>query len=481
MTNRVLFKLLTADDVGTMYEKCLEFLSSKGIKVENHPQVLKMLDKAGAQVDFDSEQVRYPKDIIEEALRTVPRSFTLAGKSERHDLILPHPDRLFYVRSVTAILDYLDPDSNTYRDSTLADVAEWAQLVEVLEHIDICLYLTPRDMPEKIADIHGLKALLENTTKHITVQPFSFNSIEYLIQLAQVAAGGAEALKKRPIISMLSAPLVPFVIKDMDVEVVIQCTRAGVPISANPLPNTGGTSPVTIAGTALQSGIEILNLIVMSQLLKPGQPIIGQPNFYTMDMANGRCLCANVESHLGAAAGAQFIKDAFHIPTWTWGLGTDSYLPDGQSGIEKTLGGLLVSGVGCDILAGAGFLDAGKACSPVQLIIDNTMVSILKRAISGVKVDDDTLAWQEILDTVPGSHYLERAHTLRHCRDALRTELFASQSRDTWKVEGGRDLHTRALEKYRELKKTLKPLELPKEVQRELDQIVKQAGERLII
>ncbi len=480
MTNRVLFKLLTADDVANMYSKCVEFVSSKGIKIDNHPQALRMLDKLGAQVDFDSGQVRFSRDIIEEALRTVPRSFTLADRGERPDLILPHPNGLFYVRTVSGVKDYFDSDSNTYRDTTLADVAEWAQLVEALGEIDICMYPSATDMPEETADIHALKALFENTTKQVTVQPFSFNSVEYLIQLAQVAAGGAEALKKKSPINMFCCPLAPLVIKDMDMEVIIQCSRSGVPISANPLPNSGGTSPVTIAGTALQSGIEILSVIVMSQLLSPGAPVVGQPNFYTIDMATGRCLCASVETHLGEAAGAQFVKDAFHIPTHTWAFGTDSYLPDGQSGIEKMLGGLLVSGVGCDILAGAGFLDAGKACSPVQLIIDNDMISILKRAISGVKVDDDTLAWQEILDTVPGGHYLERAHTLRHCRDALRTELFANQARDIWSAEGSKDLHTRALEKYRELKKTLKPLELPKEVQRELDRIVKQADERLV-
>lgn len=39
----------------------------------------------------------------------------------------------------------------------------------------------------------------------------------------------------------------------------------------------------------------------------------------------------------------------------------------------------LVSGVGGNILAGAGFLDASKAMSPVQLIYDNAVISTLKR------------------------------------------------------------------------------------------------------
>ncbi len=481
MTGRVQFKLLTDDEVGIMYEKCVEFLSSKGwIKIDNHPEGLKMLDKLGAQVDFDSKQVRFPKDIIEEALRTVPRSFTLAGGGEHHDLILPNPDGLFYVRSVSGVKDYCDPDSNIHRDSTLADIAEWAQLVEVLDEINICMYLTATDMPEKTADIHGLKALFENTSKQITVQPFSVDSVGYLLQLAQVAAGGAEALKKKPIINMFCCPLVPFVIKDMDMEVIIQCSRLGVPISANPLPNTGGTSPITVAGTILQSGIEILAVIVMSQLMKPGTPVVGQPNFYALDMATGRCLSANVDTHLGSAAGAQFIKDAFHVPTHTWAFGSESYIPDGQSGIEKALGGMLVAGGGADILAGAGFLNAGKAASPVQLIIDDTIIKIIKRDIAGVKVDEDTMAFQEILNTAPGDHYLDRAHTLQHCRDALRVELFASSSYDAWKAEGSKDLRARAVEKYKDLKKELKPLALPDEVKKELDRIVSEADQHLV-
>ncbi|MCK4723719.1 MAG: trimethylamine methyltransferase family protein [Dehalococcoidia bacterium] len=480
MTETIKFKLLTQDQVSSMYDKCVEFLSTHGILVENHPKSLEMFEKAGATVNHDSGMVRYSKDIIEKALSTAPSSFTLAGATEKHDLPLPHPDGLFYVRSVTGVYDILDPDTNTYRPTTIADVAHWAQLVQVLDNVDICLYPTPRDVPEATADVHGLRALLNNTTKHITIQPFSFDSIEYQMKLAQTVTGGAEALKKRPRISMISAPMVPFAMKAMDAEVIIQCSRAGVPISANPLPNMGGTSPATIAGTIVQNGIEILSVLVMSQLLCPGAKVIGQPNFYTMDMTTGRCLTANVESHLGAAASAQFIKDAFHIPTWTWGVSTDSYLPDGHSGIEKMLGGLLVAGVGCDILAGAGFLDAGKICSPVQLIIDDTMISILKRAMTGVKIDEDTLAWQEILDTVPLGHYLEREHTLRHCRDTLRTELFVSQSRDSWSAEGSKDLYARALDKYVELKKLLKPLDLSEGEKKEIDRIVSQADQRLV-
>ena len=480
MAKKMRFTLLTQDEVSSMYDKCVEFLLTRGILVENHPKSLEMFEKAGAIVNHDNGMIRYTKEIIEKALSTAPSSFTLAGATEKHDLPLPHPDGLFHVRSVTGVHDILDPDTNTYRPTTIADVADWARLVQVMDNVDICLYPTPRDVQEETADVHGLRALLNNTTKHIMIQPFSRGSVEYQIKQAQVITGGVEALRKRPRISMLSAPMVPFAMKDMDIEVIIQCGLAGVPVSANPLPNTGGTSPATIAGTIIANGIEILNVLVMLQLLTPGAPIIGQPNFYSMDMVTGRCLVGSVESQLGAAANAQFVKEAFHIPSWTWGLGTDSYLPDAQAGIEKTLGGMLVGGGGADILAGAGFLDAGKACSPAQIIIDNDMIAILRRALTGVKVDEDTMAFQELLDTPPLGNYLERAHTLKHCRDSLETDIISGrQSRDSWLAEGAKDAFARATDKYKELRKKLKPLDLSADVKKELDRIVSEADQRL--
>ena len=481
MSEKSLRKLLTAEEVDTILGRCIEFLSSKGwIKIDNHPEGLKMLDKLGAQVDFANQQIRLPRDIIEQALRTVPHSFTLGGGSERHDLLLPHPDGLFHVRGVTGAHLYFDPDTNSFRDLTIADNARWSQLSELLEEINIVPFSSAADVPVETKDIHALKGNLENTSKHIVIQPYGRKGVEYHIRLAQAASGGAEALKSSHRISMLAAPLVPFVIKEAEMEVIIQCGQAGVPISSNTLPNRGGTGPMTVAGTILSACIDLMAVVVVSQMLSPGTPVIGQPNYFSIDMHSGRCLCASVETHLGAAASAQFVKEALGIPSWTWGMGSDSYVPDGEAILEKTLGGLLTSGIGCDIISGAGGLDAALGISPIQLIIDNEIVKILKRAKQGVKVDDDTLAWEEILATAPGGQFLDSEHTLKHCRDDLRNELLLTPPKGAWSAQGKKDLYSRAVDKYKELEKKMKPLDLPAEVKREMDNIVKHADEHLV-
>ena len=479
MTEKLNLKILSAEEVSNMYEKCLYFLSNKGIKVSQRPHFLKMLDKAGARVNFKNEQVIFPRDIIEEALRTVPRNITLAGKSEQHDCILPHPAGLFYTRSMTGNQFYFDSDSNTYRDTTVADVAEWGQLVEVLDQINICSFPFPQDVSGETADIHALRALFENTNKHILIQTFGDHSAEYLLELTLAVTGGAEALKARPIITIHSCPITPFVLEGMHVDIVEMAARYGAVLSSNPLQNAGATSPITIAGTVLQAGIELLSILVMSQMIKPGTPVVGQPVSFALDMATGGIRTGTSEAILGLAAMAQFVKEAFRIPVFTHGFGTESYISDGQAMIETAIKGLLVSLTSCDVLMLAGSIGLGIGASPVQLIIDNNNTKMLKRIISGVKVDEDTLAWKEILNTPPGGHYLELAHTLKHCREAVKIELFANQPKDVWDLQGSRSFYDRALEQYRELKKGLKPQPLPDDIRKELDNIVKKADKHL--
>lgn len=472
------FKLITDDEVKMVFEKCSDILSNKGIEID-HPGALKMLDKAGAQVDFDSKQVRFPRDVMESALKTVPRRLTLGARDERHDITIPHPTGSFYTRNGSGARFYHDPETDTYHDITLDFVKECAQMVELLDGINFCSFPSPSDVPVETADIHGLKTLLENTSKHINVQPYSAESVEYLLRLAVAAAGGEASFRKKPIISMNPNAFTPLGLKAYDVEVIIQAGRFGVPIHICSLPNAGGTSPITIAGTVLLLGVEILSMIIVSQLIKPGTPVIALPLPFALDMLTGSNLGSSVETVLAAGATVQFLKDAYQLPTNTYGFGTDSPLPDGQSMIEVTLKGLMISMIGSDILTGAGMLDCIRGFSLVQLVMDNALVGIFKRVRSGIMVNDDTLAWKEIMDTTPGGHFLEREHTLRHCREALRTDLFVRVPADMWRLESGKDFNTRALEKYRELKQKMQPQELPEDVQRELNLIVKHADEHL--
>jgi trimethylamine:corrinoid methyltransferase-like protein len=344
----------------------------------------------------------------------------------------------------------------------------------------MCAIITASDVPEETSDIHGLKVAFENCSKPIALLAYSLESVEYLFELMIAKAGSEEALRKRPMLRIAPTSFTPLEFKAMDVEEIIQACRYGIPICPNSLPISGGTAPFTIAGTVLLSSVEQLAMLVMAQLMNPGHPIYGAGADWDIDMITGKCLMGSVEGTLCGVAICQFLKEAFRIPVGG-STYSDAYIPDGHAMTEKTMKGLLLAMVSVNVLGGVGRTGAPSSASPVALIMDSNLVNIVNRVKLGVRVDDDTLALKDLLETTPGTgHFLDRAHTLRHCREALRPELFMlPRSVEIWESEGKKDLYARAVDKYHELKKELQPEQLSDEVQREMNLIAKRADERL--
>lgn len=228
------FKVLSEEEVGVICSKAKKFLSIKGVQVD-HEEVLKRLSKAGAQVDMATQMVRFPEDVIDAALKVVPREVTLGGHNGRKDLTIPHPDGLFYTLLNTGSRNYLDPETNTYHPLTLADMAEWAQLCEAVDEMDCCSINTPRDVPDETCDIHALKTVLENTSKHTILQPFSLEGVKYLFELAVAAVGSKEEYRKRPLLSPFVCFNSPFLLADYNAEILLQCAEHKSSLSADSL------------------------------------------------------------------------------------------------------------------------------------------------------------------------------------------------------------------------------------------------------
>jgi len=478
MMNNIKLKLLTTNEVTMLYEKCMYILIKKGVSVE-YSKALEILDKAGTHVDFSTQMVRFPRDIIETALETAPKTFTVKGSEEKYDFELPHPTGSFYTSTCVQSMRYHDPETNRFSDVTSERLAEWAQLADALNHIDKIAIQTAMDVPQETADVHSLNILLQNASKPLMVLPYCPETIEYQFELMLAKAGSAEALRKRPMLLMYPTSLSPLKFKPIDMEQIIQSCRYGVPMVANSLGIAGGTAPMTFAGTALLAGVEILAMVVMAQLIEPGIPVI--PSVYTtsMDMVTGNALLGSAESMFARAAASQFIKETFKLPVETFSFMTDAYLSDGQALLEKSLMPALIGLAGSDIQYGAGRLGGSTYASPVQLIIDDQVAQIVKRCTAGVEITDDVLAVEEIMNVDPGGDFMSSEHTLRHCRDVIRPDLFIAPSIDDWETEGRKDLYQRAVEKYHAMKKDLAPPELPEEVRKEMNKIVKRADERL--
>jgi len=476
LSSRVAF--FAHDQMELMKARVSELLEHRGVKMD-HPEVLKLMDRAGATVDFDSKIVRLPKAFLEEQINQAPTKITLAGRNGGNRLEIPRDDGTFHTRTNTGAQSWIDLESGKYRRITASDVKDWARLADRLEQISLCAFPVPSDVHTATPDVHALNLMLQNVEKHVWVQPYTTESVDYLIDLTVAAAGGERALRADSLVSFITCSLTPLEFKRMDLDIILKCARNGIPLHACSLPGAGATAPITIPGVVLLVAAEILAMLAAAQVVQPGIPIIATPLIFSTDMMTGRSLQSSAESMQGAALAVQFIKAAYGIPTHTYGIGSDSPIMDGQCMSEGALRSILIGLSGADILGAAGQLEVATTISPVQLAIDNEVLGTVRRMIASISFDNDNLAWDELLAAEPGCNFLTGDHTLRHCRDGMIPINYTRMTREDWNNKDQGDLVARATEYCRDILEKAEPPKLPDDVSREMDAIVERADRQL--
>jgi trimethylamine---corrinoid protein Co-methyltransferase len=479
MGDRLTLRLLSSEEVSTIREKCLFLLSTMGMKVDHEP-VLKLLAEAGADVDLETRVVRFPVDLIETALGTVPHEITIRGAEERRDCHIPHPEGMFHTCTNIQSMLHHDPETGRFEDNSVKRYTEWCQIIELLENADICTIQTPMDVPAESAEVHALSIQLQNTTKPIYMHPYSLESLPYMFELLVARMGSIEALRERSLAVVNPGTVSPFVVKAMDAEEILQACHHGVPIMSDGHVMAGFTSPVTLAGSVLQNCAEVLGHLVICQVIKPGHPFLMCMYNVPGDMGTGFSTMATPSANLQRSAGTQVCKEAFGTPVTGCPLMTDSYSTDGRAVAEKALGGLMSIMAGMDLVYGIGRLGGASLASPVELVIDDQLVGLLKEYVGGVQVDDDHLAVDEIIEAGIGGSFVHSKHTLRHCRDYVEPSLFRFQLQQIWEAEGEKDLYERGAAEYARLRQLAKPLDLPENVLRDMDAVVARADKALI-
>ncbi|MCF8069221.1 MAG: trimethylamine methyltransferase family protein [Desulfobacterales bacterium] len=461
-----------------MKVRVFDLLEKRGAEM-NHPQVLKLLDRAGARVDFDTNMVRFPKRFLEEQIEHAPSYFSLCGRDGKHRLEFPHPENTFHTRTGTGAQSWVESGTGKYRPIELNDIASWGRLVSKLDHISFCTYAVPSDAPPETCDIYALRTLLQNTEKHIWIQPYTGETVEYLMKMVTAAAGGESKLRDNPLASWITCSMTPLKFKYMDLEIIQQAANYGMPLQSCSLPTSGATGPYTAPGSVLLAAAEELVMIATAQVIAPGIPIISTSLQFSADMRTGMSLQSSVESMRQSALFVQFMSKGFGLPTHTYGSGTDSPDIDAQSMTERAMRTMMMAMSGASVLGGAGQLETACTISPVQLVIDNEVFGMAKAMISEMTFNDDAMAWDELMNCKPGDQFLTNPHTFKHCRDSFEPINFTRLTRDAWELKGGHDLRYRANRDLKTIMKNAGSVIISDDIKKEMEDIIKSADTHL--
>ncbi|WP_422050688.1 trimethylamine methyltransferase family protein [Shimia sp.] len=427
------FGFLDSDRMETLKERVLDLLSEYGVMIV-HPLARETLVKAGAREGREAGRLRMPREMVQEALAATPKSCRLAGKDRSFDLTVPRMDQGFILRTGTGAHGYVDPRDASYRNMDLTAVKEITAVANTLNQVGFIAHPFVHGVPEVTADIHSYATITARTQKHVWMQPYQEENIDYLLKIAAIAAGGEEALRANPSTSTITCSFSPLEFKYMDTEVIIACGRYGVPVHACSLPSAGGTAPLSPAALAVMAVAEVVGMITMAHVLSPGLPIIATPLMFALDMRTGSALQSSVEAMQAASLSIQLVKYGFGLMAHTYGSGSDTPDSDHQSMAERAMLMQTVALSGADILGGIGQLECATVFCPVQAVLDNEIGGMARRLLRVPDISDAALNFDEMLKVPVGGHFLDSDHTVSGCREQFTPDVFQRVGRDDYEA-----------------------------------------------
>ncbi|NPV71156.1 MAG: trimethylamine methyltransferase [Firmicutes bacterium] len=441
------YKPLTPTALESIYDGGLRLLEEVGIQVNNQ-RAIAIFSEAGANVDWQGRVVRIPRRLVEGAINSAPSSVTLCGRQAGHDLTL-EKNRVHLGTGGTAV-NVLDLEGKR-RPSSLDDVRRLGRLVDAMENVHFyMLPVYPHDLAAEDVDVNRFYAGLSSTTKHITGGVYSVKGVRETIRAAEILSGGAETLRKKPIISFVVLAITPLKIDDLYGEMLLEIASNRIPVIVPTEPQCGSTAPMTLAGNLVLYCAETLAQVTLVQLCSPGSPVICGYVGTVTDPRTMGYLAGAAEMGLLNAAAAQ-LAQFWGLPFYGTAGMSDAKIPDAQCGYESALTTLLVAMAGANYLHdSAGLLDFALTMSYEKVVIDNEVNGMVTRVLSGINADAEHLALDVIREVGPGGNFLAQVHTVKHLRKELyMPRLSDRRSYEEWIESGSKDTRTRANEKAR--------------------------------
>ena len=457
-------EVLSAAELEKLKNGTMQLLEEVGIHFPTE-KALKIFDDHGANVDWDTQMVRIPSDLVKKAISTAPRSFVMGGREERLDLTLD--GRASYSVTDGCGVHVFDLETGQKRASRKTDLEMMAQVSDALPSVSFFWPMVSAQDYGKCAAIHECHAGLTNTLKHVrggtTLHP---RLTPYIVELATVAAGSAEARRKRPPINANICTIAPLAQDAHGIESALIYAEAGIPISFMAMPTMGSTAPSSVLGALVQGDAESVSAMVLMQLAYPGAPVFHSIITSLMDPHTGGYIGT---VPLPVTKIAVQLAHAWNVPSLGGGsVSSDASELGWQSGMEAGFGAATMPFTQGEICGYMGLLGSSMILHPEQIILDHEVIMGVYDYFKEFEFAEEGMALDVIKDVGPGGHYLRHNHTRKHIRDFRYSSVLRKQ--DALGV--ARPPREVALEKFKEIYATHRPEPLPEDKLKEMDKIL---------
>lgn len=440
--------LLTQEQVEKIHDASLEILEDVGLKVRFEP-ARELFKAHGCHVE--EERVKFPRAVVEKYRKLAPPSFTFHARDSKFDKTIPQDSPVIVTASSAP--DIIDPVTGRERRAESKDIARIAHLINELPGYDIFSISTlAEDAPPDQFTISRLYPAMKFCVKPLRVTTTNMKDTMSVMEMAYMAAGGEEAYKAHPFLTHHYCPVVsPLTMDHLSTENVMFFARQGLPVYPTIVPNAGLTSPMSMAGTLAQGNAEFLSALMLMQMTKEGTPTIYATLGTVADMRSGAYTSGAIECGMLHMAYAQMAR-FYNVPCGGYVGLTNSKLNDAQSGYETGMSGIAGLLGGMDMFNIGGLIDALKTFDFAKAVIDDEMALMMKRMKRGISFNGDDLAVNLVKEIGPGGSFITAKHTIGRMKtEAVMTKIADRDARTIWEKKGALDIHTRAMNRVKDI------------------------------
>jgi trimethylamine--corrinoid protein Co-methyltransferase len=437
------YERLNMEQVKWIDDASVKILEDPGIWSHNE-RAAKLFKGHGAKVWEIQEgssacwRVSLPRGLVREAVSKAPSRLILGARRPENRLFLDAEVPRVYFGSGSEANVWIDIQMEEFvstKDSQVkvnvprfrelrgdsAMLCRAAKLCEQLEHLDFFIRPLNIQDPDVTSDNHDVNkffASLNNITKHVQAGLTKLERLKDVVRMAEIIAGGREALRQNPIISFIACVFKsPLQIVDETAEKVFAIVESGLPLVISSSPQGGSSAPIQEAGMVAQINAEILAGITLTQLIKGGAPVLygSVPVRARLDDLHDLYGCPEFNQY---NIDCVQLARSYKMPCYsTAGVG-DAKVPGMQATFEKLFTHLYMAMSGAQYIHYAfGLLDRTNSFCPLQAILDNEQIGKIKHCLREPKVDPSSIEdMVKIVKKVMGSPYRLYA---RHARKAM--------------------------------------------------------------
>lgn len=469
--NMPYLRVLSDEQIERIYQATLTCLNRTGVNVLN-AQARDLLAAAGGRVE--GVRVRIPPSIVEQAVASCPDRFTLWGRDGQAWVGLgegqvhfgPGPSCTYFI----------DPRSGERRPARRGDPGLTARVCDALENIAYVMGLgLISDVQPRLAPLYEFTEMVRHTSKPLLPWAYSVDQVRDMYEIALATVGGERAFRQRPIFALFATFQSPLQHTDHELASVLWAAEHDIPVVYLGGGTAGSTAPVTPAGTLLISLAGALSGLAIIQLKRPGAPVCVGAVPQAVDLRTARPSYGGPEMSLYSAAMADILC-ALGLPFMGTAGASESKVLDLQAAIESTMQ-VVMSGIsGAAMVHDVGFLDCAEAGSLEMLVMTDEIISMTRRLLQVIKVNEDTLMLDLIDRVGPAGEFLSTKETARRCRHEIWLPNLVDRALWVqWDADGARTMSDRVKARLEEILATHQPLPLPQAAVAKVEAVLRRA------